>query len=127
LNGASGSSVSSTTISYTTNTSATKGTFSPCISGKPTVCYEIYAYVTNVTVANNTAGYVLSITDQYRSDNIINIANSNSTGIAMTATIPGTVNGVDYHNNTSPAFAFTDTALICYKMFSPTRLLPATR
>ena len=115
INAASGSRVSSVTIPYTTNTSATKGTFSPCISGKPTVCYEIYTYVTNITVTNNSLGYVLSVTDEYRSDNIINIASSSSTGIAMTATIPGIVGNIDYHNNTSPAFAFTDTALICYK------------
>lgn len=115
LNGSTGSQVSSATISTTTSTTATKGTFSSCITGTPTVCYEIYTYVTNITVANNSSGYILSVTDEYRSDNIINIANSSSTGIAMTASIPGAISGVDYHNNTSPAFAFTDTALICYK------------
>ena len=114
LDAASGSSISSVTIPTTTSETVTKGTYNPCMSNPPTICYEVYTYVTSITVSNNTAGYILSVTDQYRTDNIINIANSSSTGIAITAQIPGTINGIDYHNNTSPLFAFKDTAIVCY-------------
>lgn len=114
LNGSTGSQVLSTTISTTTSTSATKKSFSSCMINPPTICYEIYTYVTTITLTDIAAGYVLAVTDEYRTDNIINIANSSSTGIAITATIPGN-SGNDYHKNTSPVFDFKDTAIVCYK------------
>ncbi len=110
----SGSSVLSTTISTTTSGTITKSSFNPCMSNPPTICYEVYTYVTTITLTNNTAGYVLAVTDQYRTAGIINIASSSSTGIAFTAPIPGVINNVDYHTNTSPEFAFKDTAIVCY-------------
>ncbi|SFP99915.1 PKD domain-containing protein [Parafilimonas terrae] len=114
LNGATGSQVLSTTINTTTSATSTKKSFSSCMVNPPTICYEIYTYVTTITLTDITAGYVLAVTDEYRTDNIINIANSSSTGIAITATIPGN-SGADYHENTSPVFDFKDTAIVCYK------------
>ncbi|WP_415161338.1 PKD domain-containing protein [Parafilimonas sp.] len=113
-NGATGSQVLSTTISTTTSTTATKKSFSSCMVNPPTICYEIYTYVTTITLTDIESGYVLAVTDQYRTDNIINIASSSSTGIAITATIPGN-SGNDYHENASPVFEFEDTAIVCYK------------
>jgi gliding motility-associated-like protein len=115
LDGSTGSTLYTTSISTATSTTATKTTFSSCMSNPPTICYEIYTYNTTYTLTDNASGYVLALTDEYRTDNIINIANSSSTGIAITAQIPGTINNTDYHKNTSPVFAFKDTAIICYK------------
>lgn len=60
------------------------------------------------------AGYILSIQDSYRVENIVNISNSDEDGITLVAKIPGTIDDVDYHKNNSPAFLFKDTAIICY-------------
>ncbi|MBA4196927.1 MAG: hypothetical protein C0459_05165 [Chitinophaga sp.] len=107
--------ITGTTNSYTLLSNATKGTFDPCLSTPyPTICYLIYTYTTTVTLDDNTNGYIIAASDANRVSGIINISNSSSTGISFTATIPGTINSVDYHKNTSPFFAFKDTAVICY-------------
>jgi gliding motility-associated-like protein len=106
--------VASKSIPTTTSATVTKTTFSPCMSDPPSICYEIYTYVYALDLPNITAGYVLAVQDAYRTDGIINISNSSSDGITINANIPGTINGVDYHTNSSPSFAFNDTAIICY-------------
>lgn len=106
--------VASKSISTTTSTTVTKTTFSPCMSDPPSICYEIYTYVYTLDLPNISAGYILAVQDAYRTDGIINISNSGSDGITINATIPGTINGTDYHTNSSPSFAFNDTAIICY-------------
>lgn len=107
-------SVLTQTIPTTSLQNITKGTFDACLSDPPSICYNIYTYVTTITLSNNANGYVLSTQDALRVDGIINISNSASDGITTTATIPGTINGVDYHKNNSPYFIFKDTAVICY-------------
>jgi gliding motility-associated-like protein len=106
--------VASQSISTTTSTTITKSTFSPCMSDPPSICYEIYTYVYTLDLPNIAAGYILAVQDAYRTDGIINISNSGSDGITINANIPGTINGTDYHTNSSPSFAFNDTAIICY-------------
>lgn len=108
------SSLLTQTIPTTSLQNVSKGTFDACLSDPPSICYNIYTYVTTITLNNNANGYVLSTQDALRVDGIINISNSASDGITITATIPGTINGVDYHHNTSPYFIFKDTAVICY-------------
>ena len=106
--------VASKSISTTTSTTVTKTTFSPCMSDPPSICYEIYTYVYTLDLANISAGYIVAVQDAYRTTGIINIANSSSDGITINANIPGTINGTDYHTNSSPSFTFNDTAIICY-------------
>lgn len=95
--------------------SFTKTTFDPCISNKPTICYDIYRYTTTVDLPANANGYIIAASDANRIAGIVNISNSSATGITLTATIPGMINGTMYNENSSPDFAFTDTAVICYK------------
>jgi gliding motility-associated-like protein len=106
--------VTSESINTTTSATVTKTTYSPCMSDPPSICYEIYTYVYTVDLTNIAAGYILAVQDAYRTDGIINISNSGSDGITINATIPGTIDGTDYHTNSSPTFAFKDTAIICY-------------
>jgi gliding motility-associated-like protein len=106
--------ITGTTSAYTLQTNASKTSFDPCLSNPPTICYQIYTYSTTVTLNNNTNGYLIVAQDAFRVTGIVNIVNSVSTGISFTATIPGVLNGTDYHVNTSPFFSFTDTAIICY-------------
>jgi len=108
---ASAGSVSLATSSFST---ITKTSANQCMSNPPTICYEVYKYMTTITLPNNTNGYIISVVDQYRTSNIVNIANSSASGIVFTANIPGTISGVDYHTNSSPRFIFRDTAIICY-------------
>jgi gliding motility-associated-like protein len=85
------------------------------MSNPPGICYEVYTYVTTLTLPDLSEGYMLTVSDEYRTTGIVNIANSSATGIAFTAQIPGIINGTDYHINTSPEFDFKDTAIVCYK------------
>jgi len=106
--------VSTTTIQNTNEKSVSKTTYSPCLSNPPSVCFKVYSYTSTITLANNAHGYILAIQDARRSSGIINVVNSGNTGITVTNAIPGTINGVDYHINSSPAFVFKDTTIICH-------------
>ena len=114
FNASTSASVLSKLVSYTTVNTISKTSYSPCMSNPPTICYEVRTFVTTVDLPDNTAGYVLSVQDALRVDGIINITNSASDGITLTAMIPGTINSVDYHKNSSPNFLFLDTAIVCY-------------
>jgi gliding motility-associated-like protein len=108
--------------SENTETNVTKTTFSPCIDNPPPVsdqgiCYLVDTYTETVTLPNTTDGYVIGVTTQgHRTNGIVNICcnNSQNTSLALYAQIPGIINGVDYHTNSSPTFLFKDTAVICY-------------
>lgn len=95
-----------------------KGTFSPCVVDKPDVCYNVYTYTTTLELPNNQKGYDLNVQFRARVDNIVNIVNSQTTGITLFAKIPGKIvdNGqeIDYHINSSPQFNFLDTSVICH-------------
>ena len=103
-----------TNTSYNSIGTPSKTTFDPCLNNPPTICYAIFTYSTTVTLADNANGYIVAASDANRVTGIVNINNSSATGISFTANIPGTINGVDYHKNTSPYFEFKDTAVICY-------------
>lgn len=107
-------SVQSQSIPVSGERTITKTTFDACLSDPPAICYMVYTYVTTITLANNSNGYILAIQDALRVDGIVNISNSGNDGISITANIPGTINGIDYHINTSPMYIFKDTAVICY-------------
>ncbi len=111
--------------------SVSKTTFSPCLSHPyPFICYLIDTYTETVTLDDNANGYLIGvITNGHRVSDIVNIYNAGctdcnqrtqtcysscATGLAMTAQIPGKINNVDYHKNTSPSFLFEDTVVICY-------------
>ncbi|MFT3680762.1 MAG: PKD domain-containing protein [Ferruginibacter sp.] len=105
------------TIRKTSSRTLTKKYFSPCLTNPPDVCYEVYTYTTTLELANNDAGYVLSAQQAFRVDNILNVANSGSSGITFTASIPGIISNEDYHTNSSPVFISRDTAIICKSSF----------
>ncbi|MES1221946.1 MAG: hypothetical protein ABUT20_40995, partial [Bacteroidota bacterium] len=95
---------------FTTTTSTiTKTSVNPCMSNPPTICYQVYTYVYTADLENNPHGYILTVQDALRIDGIVNIANSSTAGITMTATMPGTINGTEYYTNSSPTFLFKDT------------------
>ena len=106
--------VASKSISYSSVNTITKTTYSPCMSNPPTICYELRTFVYTVDLPDISAGYILAVQDALRVSGIINISNSGSSGITITAMIPGTINTVDYHKNNSPSFLFLDTAIVCY-------------
>lgn len=114
FNGSTHALVAGKSISTTTSTTVTKQYFSPCMSNPPGICYEIYTYVYTVDLPDIAAGYILAVQDAYRTSGIINVSGSSSDGITINATIPGTIDKVDYHTNSSPSFAFNDTAIVCY-------------
>lgn len=88
--------------------------FSSCIDPKPTVCYRIDKYQTDITVTNNTNGYYVAVQRCCRITGIINVSNSSTVGITYTNKLPGVVSGQDYYADNSPVFAQKDTAVLCY-------------
>jgi len=114
FDGGTNASILSKVVTPNSSSMITKGSYDPCLSNPPTICYNVFTYTTTVDLPYNTGGYTLAIQDANRSNNIINIANSGSSGITFTATIPGIINSADYRSNNSPSFLFKDTAIICY-------------
>lgn len=124
--------------------SISKTTYSPCLSNPPEICYLVDTYTTTVTLPNDANGYLIGAVTTvvikgkaqsgHRVGGIVNIydqggcdcsGNTNElkcysscgTELAMWAQIPGIINGVDYHTNSSPSFLFKDTAVICYGQY----------
>ncbi|MFL9482357.1 PKD domain-containing protein [Chitinophagaceae bacterium LWZ2-11] len=91
-----------------------KGTFSPCISSPPTVCYHIDYYTTTVELQDNVNGYALAVQRCCRINGIINVSNSGNVGITYTNTIPGSSVGIANFHNSSAIFAQKDTAVVCF-------------
>lgn len=111
----SGNTIISKQIATTTTRTVTKTSVNPCMTNPPSICYQINTYVYTADIPDNAGGYVLAVQDALRVDGIVNILGSASSGITMTATMPGTINGKDYHTNSSPVFLFKDTAIVCYQ------------
>lgn len=91
-----------------------KKSFNACVNPKPDVCYLINKYDGIITLPDNDDGYILAVQRCCRINGIVNILNSGNIGVTYYNRIPGKINGVVYRNNSSPAFAQKDTALICY-------------
>ena len=111
----SGNTIISKQIFTTTTRTVTKISVNPCMTNPPTICYQINTYVYTADIPDNPGGYILAVQDALRVDGIVNISGSAGSGITMTATMPGTINGKDYHTNSSPTFLFKDTAIVCYQ------------
>ena len=95
-----------------------KTDFSVCLNNPPIgkVCYYIDRYSTTIDLPDNTHGYTLCVQRCCRILDIVNLSgNSNTIGVSYTNKIPGTIQGVDYSHNSSPAFAQKDTAIVCFK------------
>ncbi len=110
-----GTNVINKQIFTTSSHTVTKTSINPCMTNPPSICYQINTYVYTADIADNAGGYILSVQDALRVDGIVNISGSANSGITMTATMPGTINGKDYHTNNSPTFLFKDTAIVCYQ------------
>lgn len=89
-------------------------TYFGCINPAPAVCFVQTTYVQDVELENSTNGYILAEQECCRIQGIINLVNSNTFGGTNYNTIPGIINRVDYHQNSSPLFAAKDTAVICH-------------
>lgn len=93
-------------------------TYPPCISSRPSVCYEAKTYSTIVTLTDNNAGYVLAYQNCCRvgSQNVTPDAATSSgiPGATYTGTIPG-INILPDGHNSSAVFNLKDTSLVCYE------------
>ncbi len=91
-----------------------KSKFDGCISRPPVVCFFLAFYITTIDLPDNISGYVMAEQECCRANGILNIANSGEIGTTNFNTIPGSINNVDYHKNSSPAVVIKDTAVICH-------------
>lgn len=112
---ASGNSILSKQIFTTSTNLVTKQGVNPCMSNPPGICYQINTYVYSVDLPADTGGYIVTVQDALRVEGIVNVQGSSTSGITLTANIPGTISGIDYHTNNSPHFIFRDTAIVCYQ------------
>ncbi len=101
-------------IAQRADLNTSKTTFDPCLNNPPSVCYKIDTYVTVIDLPDNPGGYILAVQRCCRIQGIVNVSGSQNVGVTYTNTIPGTIGGVDYHINSSPAFAQKDTAIVCF-------------
>lgn len=85
----------------------------PCITGDQTGCYyTIVVYdLTNIELPSSPDGYTISYQRCCRIAGISNLLNSGTVGNTFSITIPGTASG--FEQNSSPAFAVNDTAVVC--------------
>ena len=100
-------------IPISDRTTIRKKSFDPCISNRPDVCYFVVTYTQETDLQDNSLGYVLAEQECCRINGIENIQNSGNTGITITNTIPGAINGIVFRKNSSPVYAQRDTAVIC--------------
>jgi gliding motility-associated-like protein len=101
------------TVDYVAKTNSpieSKSNFGPCFQNPPTVCYIVAEYTTDISVPENTNGYVLAVQRCCRIAGIANVPASNTVGLTYTITIPGGAN----RNDNSPVFSFNDTVAVCY-------------
>ncbi len=91
-----------------------KQQFDGCISPKPEVCFFLAFYVTTIELPNSNAGYILAEQECCRAEGLANIINSGQIGTTNFNSIPGIINGIDYHTNSSPDVVIKDTAVICH-------------
>lgn len=101
-------------ISRSSQQTIQKSRFDGCINPIPEVCFFLAFYVTTIDLPNNNTGYVLAEQECCRANGILNIIGSGEVGTTNFNTIPGIINGVDYHTNSSPEMAIKDTAVICH-------------
>jgi gliding motility-associated-like protein len=86
----------------------------PCLSSIPTRCYRIINYETTVELAPSPDGYIIAKQRCCRVTGISNLQSpSNSFGATWTIKIPGLNQGATAPMNTSPAFIFGDTTVVC--------------
>ena len=107
-------SVITANIPIVNSSDISKTTFNSCLSDPPPVCYIVNTYTATINLPNNANGYILAVQNVLRVAGIINVINSGKDGIIHYSTMPGTINGVDYHTLSSPIFAFQDTVVICH-------------
>ncbi len=113
----SGAEIRSYAIPLSGSENPNKTSFNACLSNPPIgkVCYFIDSYVQIAELPNNTNGYTLAVQRCCRIAGIVNVdGNSNSIGVTYSNKIPGVINTVDYHVNSSPVFAQKDTAIVCH-------------
>lgn len=107
--------INTITVTRTSTENPNKTDYSPCLSTKPPVCYLIDIYTTTIDLPNSASGYTLTVQRCCRITGIVNLAQpSDDYGVSYTTTIPGTINGVDYSHNASPAFVSKDTVIVCF-------------
>jgi gliding motility-associated-like protein len=92
-----------------------KTNFNPCIQPAPDVCYVILEYKGIVTVPPHPSGYTASFQRCCRINGIVNVMQpSNNLGNSYFIKIPGTAQGQNNVQNSSPIFAENDTAIVCF-------------
>ncbi len=114
FDGASRTFISSVNINRTDQRYIQKQQFDGCINPVPEVCFFLAFYVTTIDLPNNNNGYVLAEQECCRANGIANIINSGEIGTTNSNSIPGIINGVDYHTNSSPDIVIKDTVVICH-------------
>ncbi|TAF55566.1 MAG: hypothetical protein EAZ62_02230, partial [Sphingobacteriia bacterium] len=115
FNGGSGQFLRSITIPRSSTETPEKTSFDPCLSNPPRVCFIIDVYTTTIDLDLIPAGYTLTVQRCCRISGIVNVAgNSADIGVSYSNTIPGTINGNSYAQNSSPVFTQRDTAIVCF-------------
>ena len=112
--------ISTININRSSERTIQKQQFNSCINPVPVVCFFLAFYVADIDLPNNNSGYFLAEQECCRAEGIANIISSGEVGTTNSNTIPGVINGIDYHTNSSPDVVIKDTVVICHN--SPFKL-----
>lgn len=115
FNGSTNQLLNTFTVPKTGSVNANKTDYSPCLNTKPPVCYIIDIYSTTLDLPDLPGGIILTAQRCCRIVGIVNLsAPSDDYGVSYTTKIPGTINSINYANNSSPVFAQKDTVIVCF-------------
>ncbi len=94
------------------------GDYPPCITTKPSICYEVKTYSTTVTLADNNNGYLLAYENCCRATTL-NVLNNNRysvqslPGVTYDCSIPGK-NLLSTGHNSTAVFNLKKPDIICF-------------
>jgi PKD repeat protein len=90
----------------------------PCLSPIPSIKYKIVTYETIKELAPSVNGYTISYQRCCRIDILANVQSTgDNVGDTWTIKIPGTQQGNNFPQNSSPLFLTNDTTIICAQHF----------
>ncbi len=92
----------------------TSNRFPPCTNATAlNNAYKMIAVGGSITLPDNPHGYLIAASLFTRDTSIVSIYDPANSGILFTTTIPGFMNGIDYHRNKSLQFSINDTMTVC--------------
>lgn len=100
-------------VALTNQQQISLGSYDPCISNPPNVCYEVAEYFFPVSLPVNVAGYTMAASVNFRVNGLANLEQVGNVGATYTADIPGSAVLASGEKNSSARFTGSDLVVVC--------------